>query len=146
MTDKYGRIIKGEHLSIGTEFKNGQRASPKTEFKKGNTPYKTPMSVGTELLMNGNVRVKLANGKWGYKKRLVYEHLNGRISNNDVIVFLDNDKLNCDINNLYKLSRKEIAVMNVKQLFTNNRELTLCGILYVKILARCRELEKEQKS
>lgn len=146
MTDKYGRVVKGDHLSIETEFKKGQRPSPKTEFKKGNIPFKNPMNADAEIVMNGNIRVKLTNGKWGYKKRLVYERYNGRITNNNVIVFLDSDKLNCDINNLYRLSRKEIAVMNVKRLFTNDGELTLCGILYAKILLRCRELEKEQKS
>ncbi|WP_052037809.1 HNH endonuclease [Leuconostoc mesenteroides] len=145
MTDRFGKIKKGEHLSRKTEFKKGQRFSPKTEFKKGNVPFKAPVDAGTEVIMSGDIRAKLTNGKWGFKKRLVYEFYDSSLNNDDRIVFLDGDKMNCQINNLYKVSRGELAVLNNQKLLTVDRDLTLCGILYVKILQKCKRIEKEQK-
>lgn len=139
--DRMGRIKKGVRLSPKTEFKKGQRISPKTEFKKGNTPYKNPANTGTELVMKGELRVKLSNGKWGYKKRIVYEKYNKPIHNNDVIIFLDGNKLNCEIENLYRLTRAELVVLNRNHLISSDRNLTVSGILYVKLLIKCKSLE-----
>lgn len=76
-------------------------------FKIGHTPH-NHQPVGTEIVVeDGYVKVKVAEPKqWKWKHRMVWEAHNGNIPPGHNIQFKDGNRQNCDINNLYMISRK----------------------------------------
>lgn len=144
MTDRLGRITEGEHLSRNTEFKPGHEIGKATRFKKGHANGKKASKVGTEMISCGKVYVKIPGGKWKLKKQLVYEKHNGKISSDEIIVFLDKDNFNFDISNLYKLNKKEFGLIQLNRLLTTDRGLTMLGIMWVKLIRKIKEVEDEQ--
>lgn len=81
------------------EISNKARIRPKARF------------LSTKLNKQGNVEVSLnKNGKSCGKMlgRLVYEAFSGQeLTKDDVIIYLDGDKTNCDYSNLAVVSRSE---------------------------------------
>ena len=129
------KIYSGTH---GGCFKKGQvpmnkgkKMSPEiyekakaTMFKSGNIP-RNHRAVGSERVnVDGYVEVKIAEpNKWKLKQRLVYEEYYGvTLTSNDVIIFLDGNRQNLDINNLYKMTRAALARYNQDGLYSDNLE------------------------
>ena len=132
--NKY-KIYSGTH---GGCFKKGQvptnkgkKMSPEvyekvkhTMFHKGHTPV-NHRPVGSERInVDGYTEIKVAEpNKWRLKQRLVYEEYYGvTLTSNDVIIFLDGDKQNLDINNLYKMTRAALVRYNQDGLYSDNPE------------------------
>lgn len=67
----------------------------------------------------GDVIMKTENG-WVYKARFVWVQHNGAIGRNDIVRFKDNDKTNCDINNLYLVPRSNLAKENSFNRYPND--------------------------
>lgn len=82
-----------------------------TRFKKGNVPHNTleDNAITERKDTNGRIykyiRIKLA--KWVLYHRYLWEQHNGPIPKGYNIQFRDGDTLNCDIDNLYMISRGE---------------------------------------
>ncbi len=115
---KSGRT--GRFESGQTPWNNGLKGwtaggnSAKTRFKKGNSPH-NHKPVGSERIDNkdGFVLVKVAEPKtWRLKHILEWEKHNGKVPENHKIWFIDNDRTNCDINNLMLVTSAENAVVN----------------------------------
>ncbi len=87
-----------------------------TMFKKGHIPLnKKP--IGSERVnVDGYVEIKVTeSGNWKLKHRYVYEqHHNVKLGRNDIVTFLDGNPLNCDIENLVKVDRNILKIMNQK--------------------------------
>ena len=132
--NKY-KVYSGTH---GGQFKKGQvpmnkgkKMSPEvyekakaTMFKSGNIPH-NHRAVGSERVnVDGYVEVKVAEpNKWKLKQRLVYEEYYGvTLTSNDVIIFLDGNKQNLDIKNLYKMTRAALVRYNKDGLYSDNPE------------------------
>ena len=132
--NKY-KIYSGTH---GGCFKKGQipmnkgkKMSPEvyekakaTMFKSGNIPH-NHRAVGSERVnVDGYIEVKVAEpNKWKLKQRLVYEEYYGvTLTSNDVIIFLDGNKQNLDINNLYKMTRAALVRYNQDGFYSSNSE------------------------
>jgi len=114
-----------DHPGRRTMFKTGQEPANKgkkiteymteeaiqklqqTTFKPGHTPH-NHQPVGTEIVVeDGYVKVKVAEPKqWKWKHRMVWEAHNGNIPTGHIIQFKDGNRQNCDINNLYLISRQ----------------------------------------
>lgn len=86
----------------------GQANSAKTRFKKGEKPV-SYRPVGSERVnVEGYIEVKVAEGKpWRHKQRVVWEAAHGKTPSNMVVRFKDGNKLNCELDNLYIISRAE---------------------------------------
>lgn len=104
------------------------------------------LPIGTERRTNGYLMVKYNDIKhdgkvthkmfrenWMEKQRYVYEQAHGAIPDGYVVVFLDNDSTNYDIENLYCIPRKILAVMNKNNWFNKNPELTLTAIKWCEL-------------
>jgi hypothetical protein len=106
-----GRFVAGG-ASWNANVK-GYRASPATEFKKGNTP-KNILPVGTELEKDdGYVWVKIAEpSDWWQKHRLIWEAKNGPQPKDTAVIFLDGDRRNFAEDNLQLLTRRELLQLN----------------------------------
>lgn len=85
-----------------------------TSFKKGFIPANTK-PVGYERVnRDGYIEVKIKEGRDGFrlKHRFNWEKVNGAIPKNCIIRFKNNDKLNCDIDNLFMVTQAEHALLN----------------------------------
>ena len=147
-----GNFKHNHHIRSGThggQFKKGQvsptkgKKMPKevyekvkhTMFQKGHVPH-NHKEIGSERVnIDGYVEIKVAEpDKWMLKSRYLYEqHHNVKLTRNDVIVFLDGNKLNLDINNLFLISRAALARFNQDKLYSDNPEITKAAALMAEL-------------
>jgi len=84
--------------------------------------------IGSErLTRDGYVKIKVSDGNWVHKNRLIWEKANGKIPKNHAIIFADGNKQNFSLDNLLLISKSEQTVMNCQGLITTNAELTKVG-------------------
>ena len=138
-----GHFKKGsEPWNKGTK---GLSKPNKTSFKKGNIPM-CLLPVGTERVYKGEgyVKVKVAEpNKWELKHKLIYEKYYGKVEEGDAIIFLDGNKTNFNIDNLYKVSRHQLLLMNKNKLIYENAELTKLGVEVTSLIIRTIEATKK---
>lgn len=84
-----------------------------TQFKKGNIP-KNIKELGTERInRDGYIEVKTDGViKWKLKHRLIWEQNYGKIESGYNIQFKDGNYQNCNIENLYMISREKQILQN----------------------------------
>lgn len=85
----------------------------RTQFKKGNLPYKT-VPVGTESVRkDGYLYVKVAMpNKWMSKHQKIWEEHHGPLPKGHVVIFRDQNFRNFDPDNLVAVSRAKLLVTN----------------------------------
>lgn len=106
------------------------------KYSKDN--HKKPLySESTDI--NG-IRIKVANNKWMYKNRYIWEQHNGPIPKNHIIIHLDGNITNCDITNLDCIPRELLAPLNKHYSYKGIKEITQAGIE----LLRTEKLIKEE--
>lgn len=131
----------------------GQKMSPEvyekckaTMFKKGNVPVRTRPLYSERLSKDGYIEVKTPERKrWVLKQRVVWEKANGKIPANHIIIFKDGNRLNCELDNLMMISRRENAILNHQKLRHNIPELTETEVSIAKLIALTKEVEKKGK-
>lgn len=84
-----------------------------TMFKKGHGPQNY-RPVGSERInVDGYIEIKVKDpGTWKLKHRVIWEQHNGKIKNGMIVIFRDNNPLNCAIDNLMLISKGENIKMN----------------------------------
>ena len=114
------------------------------DFPKGNVPHNVK-SVGTEKWENGYLWVKVNDVKgkhgsheafrlnWKPKHILIWEKTHGKVPKGKQIVFLDGNRTNFELDNLYCTDTGVIAVMNRYKWFTDNRDNTLTAIKWCEL-------------
>ena len=131
---------KGKKMSAETYWK-----VKGTMFKKGNIP-KNHREVGSERVnVDGYVEIKVAEpNKWVLKQRWLYEqHHNVKLTKSDVIIFLDGNRLNLNIDNLFLISRAALARFNQDKLYSDNSEMTKAAALMAELKTKTRKKRKE---
>lgn len=102
-----------------TAYNKGQKMKPEayekckhTFFKKGQeSNNKKP--VGSTRITDGYIMVKIDEpNKWNLLHRIVYEKCYGEIPENHNVNFKDGNRLNCEPENLYCLSKEEQMLKN----------------------------------
>lgn len=90
----------------------------KTWFKNGHIP-KNYRPVGSErVTKDGYVEIKVSDpNEWELKHRVVWEEANGPINKDECLLFRDNNRQNCCIDNLILVKRYEQVRMNQDGLF-----------------------------
>lgn len=78
----------------------------------------------------GNVIIKVSDSEHGWvnKARYIYEQAFGKIPKDHQVVFLDGNKQNFELSNLYCIPVQYMLMMNRNHWFTTNRDLTLTAI------------------
>jgi hypothetical protein len=133
-----GRILKGQTVGFGTQFKKGSVPKNKgkkqtefmtaeaiaktsaTRFKKGNQPHNIRQIGFERITADGYVEVKVRNapenGKnknFELKHRLVWEQYNGSIPKGMIVEFIPGaDKINFTVSDLVLRSRYENMISN----------------------------------
>lgn len=103
------------------------------------------LPIGTEYTKpDGMVLVKIARNKWEYKQRLIYmKYYNVKLTDNDYVIFLDNDRTNFDINNLECVSRRTASILSNQQLKSSNADITKLGIDVAHLIIKAKEIGNE---
>lgn len=120
--------------------------SEKGWFKSGAIPHNILM-IGTEITTeDGYIKVKVAEPNvWRFKHRLIWEAERGPIDSGYKIIFLDNNKLNTDIENLEIVSNSVMSILNRKNLRFDVPEITSVSVTLAKVIAaRMRILHKKE--
>lgn len=101
------------------------------------------VKIGTERIKpDGMIQVKISPRKWEYKQRYIYEQYYGvKLTSDDYIIFLDQDRTNFDINNLRRISRRESSIVANQDLFFKNPTLTETGIEIAKLMIKTKEMK-----
>ena len=136
------------------KIKNGM----KSKVPKGLKPWNKGLQIGNSHIHNlknvgdeyinsdGFVMIKLDNPtRWVHKHRYLYEQQFGEIPKDKVIIFLDGDKTNLSLDNLYCITRKQLMKMNQNNLFYNNPELTSTGAELANLMLKINEVSKNKK-
>lgn len=144
-TGRSGRFEKG--ITPWNKGTKGYTGPNKTSFKKGIIPL-TIRPVGSERIDNrdGYTKVKIGEpNKWELKQKLIYEQHYGEVEKGYVVIFLDGDKTNFNIDNLHKVSRHQLLLLNQNKLIYENKELTKAGIEVANLIIKARERKKNEK-
>lgn len=108
-----------------------------TMFKKGNIP-KQHRDIGSERITpEGYTEVKVAEPrKWMPKQRYIYEQYHGvKLNSNEVVIFLDGNKQNFDIDNLYMLKRSALVRYCQDRLYTDDKDISLAAAQMAELKA-----------
>jgi len=136
-TPESGRIQKGQHIGVETQFKKGHKShnqgrkmpfkskvsesrSASTRWKKGNNPQNTlydgAIRVRRFFTKNGSVipylHIRIAPGKWQPLHVYLWEKAYGRTPEGHNIVFKDGDTMNCVLENLECITDAALAIRN----------------------------------
>lgn len=131
-----GRFEKGSTpWNKGIHFQAGGRCT-ETQFKKGNKPHNTK-PVGYESVdKDGYVHFKPPGSeKMVIKHTYLWKQAYGPIPPGKCLIFLDGNKLNCDLSNLKLIDRATHARMNQRHLYTSDPEYTKLGIATAELIA-----------
>ena len=130
LTPESGRIIEP---SVANQFKPGHTPHNKgkqlsaeiyekvlpTMFKKGNKPHNTKPVGSINVRLDSDGRpyqyIKIKDSHWELLQRYVWTQAHGEIPPGSVVIFLDGNYLNCELNNLQVISRKENMARNTIQ-------------------------------
>ena len=119
-----GRIQKGEDLGRAYRFPKGLtpwnkgkklpgHGCKRTMFKKGNEPHNTGKDGDISIRggkNNGTYKyLRVAKGKWVLLHRKLWEDEYGKIPKGMILVFKNGDTLNCELDNLELITRKQHA-------------------------------------
>jgi len=138
--------VDGTFRATGRRFKipKGTRipGSEKGWFKKGQMPH-NHMEVGAQVFtFDGYIKVKIAEPNyWEFLHKLVWQEANGPIPPEHNIIFLDGNKQNCSLENLYCIPKDEYGAL--QSLRSENPEITLTAAAVVKL--KYLALEKDGK-
>lgn len=115
-----------------------------TMFKKGQVSQ-NHKPVGSERIdRDGYVHVKVAEpNKWRPKHRVLWEKVNGPIPKKYRLIFADGNRQNITLDNLILVSYAQSFIMNQKNLFKNDKELTKAGVTVAKVLDKVNKRKKE---
>ena len=123
-SEECGRLITGHKRGISTQFKKGQVSHNKgkkmtpemyikaqnTFFKKGHLPHNTKEDGVISIRYTRGrpyiwIRISLAN--WQQLHRIIWTKNFGPIPDGYNVQFIDGNSLNCEIENLKLVSKKE---------------------------------------
>lgn len=146
-TGRDGKLKEGHTAwNKGKSYNVGGR-SEQYRFKKGQIPMNLKELGSERMNRDGYVQIKVPGsdrrGQWVLKHRHVWEQENGPVPDGHAIIFRDNDKQNCAIDNLMLVSRGELVVMAKCGLHKYTGEAKDTALLMAKLKIKQRERLKQ---
>lgn len=93
----------------------GYIGANKTSFKKGNVPFNHKPIGHERVTKDGYIMIKIAEpNKFRLKQLVIWEKHHGKLDKNCNLRFLDNDRTNCNIDNLMSVPRAVNAIVNTR--------------------------------
>jgi len=89
----------------------GREILKATQFKKGNINHKNTFDGNVTIRRDSKgyyyKQIRLSKSVWQKYHQYIWEQVNGKIPDGMLVVFKDKDTMNCNIENLELISRKE---------------------------------------
>ena len=144
-TGRTGRFEKG-HATWNKGTKGLTKANV-TSFKKGQKPHNYKPLGSERIVKDGYCEVKVSDTgrRWRPKHVLIYEKHHGKVPKGSAVIFLDGDKRNFDIDNLYLVTRSQLAMLNKNSLIQKDADLTKTAINVVDLMKKISAMEKKDK-
>ena len=144
-TGRTGRFEKG-HATWNKGTKGLTKANV-TSFKKGQKPHNYKPLGSERITKDGYCEIKVSDTgrRWRPKHVLIYEKHHGKVPKGSAVIFLDGDKRNFDIDNLYLVTRSQLAMLNKNSLIQKDAELTKTAINVVDLMKKISAIEKKDK-
>ena len=144
-TGRTGRFEKG-HATWNKGSKGLTKANV-TSFKKGQKPHNYKPLGSERITKDGYCEIKVSDTgrRWKPKHVLIYEKHHGKVPKGSAVIFLDGDKRNFDIDNLYLVTRSQLAMLNKNSLIQKDADLTKTAINVVDLMKRISTIEKKDK-
>ena len=103
--------------------------------------------VGSERVqVDGYMMVKIAEPKtWILKQHYVWQKANGQIEKDEIIVFLDGNRQNCELSNLRKISRKIHGIINHLHLTYCDAQTFESACAVARLSAATQEAKRRRK-
>lgn len=124
--------------------------SKSTRFKKGHRPV-NELPIGT-VVVNAEgylLRKKQMEGgqwdRWKHLHRAVWEEHYGPIPEGMMVAFKDNDKTNCNIENLMLITKGENSALTRLGYRTEDPDLTEAALNMIRLKHKAKELKKSRK-
>lgn len=144
-----GRFAKGNiPANKGKSFRTP--GSEKGWFRPGEDPHNT-VPVGTVLKKTDGylwkkleAEPKAGRENWKQLHRIVWEEANGPVPENCVLLFRDQNRENCSLENLILVSRSELATMNRHGIEVTTPEGMDAKVLIAKIKIEARKKRRKK--
>ena len=95
--------------------KEGIERSSRTRFQPGQLPHNTQPVGHERVSKDGYIYIKVSmTEKMVLKHRYIWEQANGPVPDGHCVAFRDGNRQNCDLSNLYLISREEAAREQIK--------------------------------
>lgn len=118
-----------------------------TRFQKGIRPPNW-LPFGSERVgKDGYVEIKVSDGQgndnYRAKSHVIWErHNNGTVNTGEAVVYLDKDITNFNPDNLVKITRSDLAIMNKQGLWTEHVETNEVAINIARLKSKVSERKK----
>lgn len=120
------------------------KGSNKTSFKSGRLPHNWKPVGSERISKDGYVEVKTKEPRtWRLKHRVVWEGERGGVKKGYIIILLDGDKTNCDVNNLYEISRAVNSQLNKYGYGSLTGELRVSAAIMKKLELKYKQCLRE---
>lgn len=101
--------------------------------------------IGSELFDGKNVMVKAKDPDvWRLKKHVIWEEHYGKLKDDEVVLILNGDPKDVRIENLMKVTKRELAVINRNRLHSKDTEIGRAKALLGRLLCKKRKLYGEE--
>lgn len=113
-----------------------------SRFKKGQSPKNTKYDGHERVNVDGYVEIRVAQGKYKLKHRVIWEQHHGPVAKGMVVAFKDGNKLNCNIDNLEVITMQE----NMKRNSIHNYPTEIVEIVQLKGVITRKINQKKKKN
>lgn len=120
--------------------RKGLRCSKEVMSRRGRENAGRYLDIGTVIEdTQGYLHIKIDNkknnrrGNYELLHRYVWEKANGKVPEDCYLIFLDNDRKNCDLSNLCLIPKSYIAILMKNNLKAEDKELTLTAVEWCKL-------------
>lgn len=111
--------------------RKGYMGANRTSFKKGNIPHNTAQLWDERIDKDGYIRINVPerNPHTGFPSHFKHKHVwlweqaNGPIPKGSCVIFKDGNKLNCILENLMLVTRRELLSLNLHKYSEQPAEL-----------------------
>lgn len=141
-SNRSAATIKSKIHRLLPEHKYGHSGGKKKGF--GSSVTASP--IGTESWKGGYLYVKCADNplpknfttadlrkNWVAKHRMLWQKAHGAIPRGGIIIFLDGDRSNFSLDNLYCTNKKTTTAMIRNKWFSENPDITLTAIKWCEL-------------
>lgn len=119
----------------------------KSWFKKGQLPTNY-RPVGSERInRDGYIEIKVNDPNiWKLKHRVIWEKANGEIPQGNIIIFRDNNPINCSLDNLIMIKKRENAIINHSNLSHLTGEYKDTAVILSKLNLASADIKRNRKN